>query len=869
MRALQLYYTSCKKGLSGSAGFQVRTCTPGIQPDEQREIVSQSGYHPPKNANPTPTREEIQRDFPRAFRFYVLKSNRWAITMSSYMTRDYSGRRGNLFAHTLMSEEEQPPMWPIDYYEWEGWNTFLPPEEDTDEMPPPLESVDVSKIPPAESFSFQELKDFLLEAPDRKPLLATMIRAIFLSPKDSRSIVIRDSHLNGLFWIACLQKAFPLACVTSLPFSAYQYGSRNCALINATTKGTDFLFNETEKKFQFYMFDLTTGLHSEVPEKKEDYAENIAEWMATVPQRLSTFHEFMTIFHDYSLDDTLLLGSIKLFSIAIDKAPVLTDEELSHAIDFGIRFVSSDGRERMIKLLDTAIEKLGHQIKLQDFERIIQFLAEATAATGKAEHQEITFKSWIRMFEQFLSEKQYDAMSLVLSARHSIGSNLDAFREELAELFLRPEFVGCLQAGVQKAPGNVLQIIYEETFDSLHVLGKVPLWTQNEVTALVKGMLSSPDELLTKLKHLFQAVEGEAETLSEICKMAALNIIDDTKSPSEKQTTTGRVLAHTLKDKRPDFATAVRKNLEDSKEYNILFGEWLQLLESQPDKHGTYDTYSRYVSKQFPQYWKSYEEQILSSYFNALPRPEQMECVSTWIKGEKLLKFPHQFACDCLQMANLSLSLDIKGKHPNKMAFQIEALSKKRGFSLQPNRPLLCKLMLRAQSENIVINEIPADRLSESLADLNEADYDLFLSSFLEPTLKKAKTSDQQEKVIEAVFIHKYAVTFRDNYLTLVKRWKLKDEWRHARDALLFWLRNLDAEEDLASAMLWEDLLPVFVKGFRKIDKTKLPEIDPFIRNDQKIGQRGLEAWNRFHKEVTERKRGKFFGLKLFGSKKQ
>src|SRR3954466_817292 len=206
MKALQLHYTSCRRGQSGNAGFQTRSFTPGIRADEQREIERRGVYRPPRDARPDPSREEIAQNFPRALRFYPLESGRHAVTRASYVGRDYSGRWGNFFSHTLVLENGQlPVLWPVDLYEWQGWRDGLSPEEDNEEVPGPIPEVDLDALSPAESFKLEELCAFLREEPGRTELLARMGRAVLLGRTSSRALVVRDTPLNGLYWIACLQ----------------------------------------------------------------------------------------------------------------------------------------------------------------------------------------------------------------------------------------------------------------------------------------------------------------------------------------------------------------------------------------------------------------------------------------------------------------------------------------------------------------------------------------------------------------------------------------------------------------------------------------------------------------------------------------
>src|SRR5215208_5626643 len=294
MKALQLHYTSCRRGQSGSAGFQTRAASAGIRPEEQREIERHGVYRPPRDTRPEPSREEILRDFPRALRSYPLESGRHAVTRSCYVGRDYSGRWGNFFAHTLVLDNGQPAsFWPIDLYEWPGWKEGLAAEEDTEEISGPVPTVDLGDLSPADSFGLEDLSDFLREQPGRTELLARMGRAVLLGRESSRALVVRDTPLNGLYWIACLQKLFPAPHAAVLSSSTYQDDPRGCMAINATTGDTDFTFDDAERRFRFFEFDLAAGVHSEIPDAADDYPVVAARWMATDPGRLARLYAFL------------------------------------------------------------------------------------------------------------------------------------------------------------------------------------------------------------------------------------------------------------------------------------------------------------------------------------------------------------------------------------------------------------------------------------------------------------------------------------------------------------------------------------------------------------------------------------------------
>lgn len=359
MKALQLHYTSCRKGRSGHAGFQTRSLTPGIELAEQQEIERRGNYTPPRDAPPEPTREEIAGAFPRALRYYLLGSGRFALTLSCYQGQDYTRRFGNFFAHTLVGAGRTPPCWPIDYYEWEGWKDHLPVEEDTEEPPPLLPAVDLLAIPPAGAFALPELQIFLTEVAGRREALGAILRAILAHASAGRPVVIRDTFLNGLFWVACAQKAFARSCVGELSFSTYQHHARDCARINVTVGDTDLARDEADRRFRYFVFDFTSGQHSEVPALGGEYAGPVVRWMAEAPERLEAFHAFVDSLPGPPPLHAELRWAVLLFQVDVGEAASLTTDELRGLFEFATPCRAAPGvRNRVLGLLARAVALL-------------------------------------------------------------------------------------------------------------------------------------------------------------------------------------------------------------------------------------------------------------------------------------------------------------------------------------------------------------------------------------------------------------------------------------------------------------------------------------------------------------------------------
>ena len=113
MKVLQLIYTSCKKGMSGDAGFGTYSMSEGISNEEKREIEGIVAYEQTQEAKkikkPTESQIENPELFPVSFIFFRLNSGRFCIAQSKYIGLDYSDRYGNFFAHVAKQPAQASP----------------------------------------------------------------------------------------------------------------------------------------------------------------------------------------------------------------------------------------------------------------------------------------------------------------------------------------------------------------------------------------------------------------------------------------------------------------------------------------------------------------------------------------------------------------------------------------------------------------------------------------------------------------------------------------------------------------------------------------------------------------------------------------
>lgn len=855
MKALQLHYTSCRHGSSGSAGFQVRSATPGITPDEQREIERRCLYRPPRDAAPEPSQEEIERDFPRALRYYSLQSGRRALTRSSYTGRDYSGRWGNFFAHTLVLEEGvQPQRWPIDYYEWPHWKEGLAPGEDGDTAPPPLAGVDLASVAPAESFQLAELAEFLNEVPERRELLPRMGRALLLGRGDSRALVVRDTPVNNLFWIASLQKLFPPRHAANLSFSTYQEDPRDSAALNATSGQTGFTFSDTERRYQFYMFDLTTGVHSEVPAASADYPAMTARWLADNPNVLERFFAFMEWFRHDEVEEELL-AALHLFELSRGQFFSLAGEQVSAMLRFATRWSTGVGKVELLEAVARGVDG-GATERPADFVEVIRFLGDGARASSEPRHRALAFGAWLRLLDDAVVGRGQG----LEEARHSGRELAQAFSPhaaELAGLLLAAERWSRWQPRLLSLPAEITTYLLQLTWRSLEEVGRLPPWEQAEVQTLMHAVLGRPGDTDRLVQVILAALPLTDEGLAAMSRVAAAAMQD--AEPRSARLAVGRALGRVLAGAPPEVAAATRRHLDDEEGWDLLFGEWLELCGAAADLGATFKSYQQTVLAALPGYSGHRRSWVSSSILEHLSEKQALALVREWLQAGEVASFPPQLAQRCLDLANRHIGLDPDSAEDEELASLVAKEAARRQLVLRPDRPLLRRLLSRA-SEPALLTTSEIAALAPALDGIDARSYKAFLADFLEAALAQAGHRGEHSRLLEAIYRPEHTPAFHEAYRQFFRRTP-KGRWPSSlQAALMFWI-GFDASEPEVAALtaLEAGACDELARALRRLPERRYQEIRGRMR---RLGPAESERWQRIQEAVATADRGVFARLK-------
>ncbi len=767
LTAYQHQYTSCRKGRGAGSGFQTRTSSEDLTFEDRTEVERRGVYTPPRGVSAEPTDDEIDQEFPRAFRYWTLGSNYWALAYSCYSGRDYSRRWGNYFVHTLVGiPGEQLNIWPIDLYEWSGWKRRLEPGEDTEDVPASLPSVNVNAIAPAASFTYEELSEFLKENSDRTNRLRLMIMAMCQFRQTSRALVIRDTFLNGLFWVACLQKALPLEYARGISFSTYQYDDRQCAAINITTEGTDFTFDEIQREYQFFMFDYLHGQNSQIAKDSIDYAETVSSWMTTDPKTLAEFHEFAAHFRGGEVGPELD-ALVHAFQLSRGVKITLGSGQRSELLMFIDQRSTVAGRNEVLPAVASLAASLPSGATAEEYSALIRVLSRSAALNNSTEYRQLAFGVWCDFYDEIGFYIGSEPASARASYREMM-QHLQAFEKDAAEAFVSTEHLHKLLQRLEKQPAQTIEAVLRDFCGFLKRLGRLPLLEQLEVRSIVNLIVDSRDNRCASIAKVLGVLSDSPNEIVEACQYLAKGIAQKREHES-KSHVVGRALHRVLSDKPEQYCRMVRNQLDELRAFEILHGEWLEVSNHKSDKLDTYYDYFNSIMIPLPNYKKKYGSVIAEEAVRSTTAKRRLDQSVRWLQQPGLDWSTDGFLKQCVKWVSEGILLDRELSAPVPFA-QLSMWADKLGVQLAPNTPALAEAVKISRSVNWttefdkVLKRMPGD-----LQHITDSNYNRFLSLFLPEALLLAdNSSDRHRAVISSAYLDNFDNTFGSLYLSFL-----------------------------------------------------------------------------------------------------
>lgn len=385
MTVQQLFYTSCKKGLSFGMGFQTYSMSKGITEEERKEIEGYCVYIPPDNLPTQPSDKEIDELFPIAFSSFRLKTGKYCISSAKYVGKDYSGRYGNYFCHVLVSDKPWP-FYPIELYGSITFRTGLTPEEENIseiQYLPELEEIHLGN-----SICFDSIGNFLKRTDvgkRSKDFIELMKSAIELN-KTEKKIIFCDYKGNTAYWIGAVQMSLPRKLAQQFSFTTYCYNPDDASymICAADREGSKFNFRDIQKSYKYNVFDFINGQSSDLTYNSSFIKR--AEVGYTVSKE--TFLPFICFLDqfEYNVLDENIDNCVCLYNMVNRGVEKSTIEDVKRAVSFAVNYKSIQAYRQLFQQLDHNLEKISTQVDVELAEMITKFLFMVGRETNDSEH---------------------------------------------------------------------------------------------------------------------------------------------------------------------------------------------------------------------------------------------------------------------------------------------------------------------------------------------------------------------------------------------------------------------------------------------------------------------------------------------------
>jgi GTPase-associated protein 1, N-terminal domain type 2/GTPase-associated protein 1, middle domain len=207
----QLYYTSCEHGRDGIYGFQVNAATPGLPKALEDAAVSASSYEPSaellgRTPEPEPAEHPVALGYQRVGEGVV-------VHRSVYAGRDFTGRRGNYFAHalTLDHPRELAGLLPVDL-----WHSGVWAEHPVDHPALP----ELAALPPGSGVGADEVRRLVAREPDRFEVLLSAVQ-VALAADHGRVVARTSGDDSAALWVAAVTRSLPPAAALDATFTTW------------------------------------------------------------------------------------------------------------------------------------------------------------------------------------------------------------------------------------------------------------------------------------------------------------------------------------------------------------------------------------------------------------------------------------------------------------------------------------------------------------------------------------------------------------------------------------------------------------------------------------------------------------------------
>lgn len=315
MRAEQVIYTSCKKGIkSDTSGFQIYSYSECVEQwiGHENHIGVMMSYQPPGGDRPPlPTIEQAQTLFPKRWCYNQLAGpdKLGGLFLNSYIGRDYpegSQRAGNFLSHGAVFPLAELDDYPCRYIGSPSLKSWIDPENfRRDGQPAPL--APLNPLEHSQTNSLEAVQSFLSD--ENTALVYSQMLACLLggNARGGGRIIIKDGEERFVLWLTALQMALPLRLGAKIAFSTYEYDPFSAqALVVRAVDDTAYSPTMSANSADA-VFDFENGIFPDITfDQGDDFCDFVINAFAFSPESLKAFHDYLDTTSYNDVDERIL-----------------------------------------------------------------------------------------------------------------------------------------------------------------------------------------------------------------------------------------------------------------------------------------------------------------------------------------------------------------------------------------------------------------------------------------------------------------------------------------------------------------------------------------------------------------------------------
>lgn len=855
----QMYYTSCKLGLSGAAGFQTKAKSSGLDTDQQQLIERLGLYKPPRNLSDEPSRDEISEKFPVLYKNYTLESGQVVILKSEYVGKDYSNRWGNYFSHGLFFNSLPDDVWPVDIYEWTGFKKDITAKEN-DSKSTKLPIIQITKI--SNAFPLSDLQEFINEDNLNIQILPKIIQAVFLKSLTSRNIVIKvDLESDAMYWVACIQKCFPVSLQKHLNSSTYQFDPRTCMDINATFGDTDFLLSKTERDYQFYVFDFSSNKFTQIDQANE-YAKTVAAWISSEPTKLVRFFQICKYFNIKDIDDDLILV-LSLFKVSIGENEFRSEEELLSALHFIQNNIKLQYSEYVAKIVHNIINNSNSKLSFNVLSHIATFYVSASKVNTKYinDYFEVLPKL---LFSWLVDDSKEN--NLLIELKDNAREIIPSFDKKYAECLLSEKNISYLITISSKISIRKLGYLVNELISAKSIL--INTGNENKYAILIwdfiKPVIISMSPQLDDLDWLLSTSLNNPDALKNVLS-TVINIIRDNKQEDyyDAGESVARYLNNLFKTKEVSYRYKILSSLATKTSLHpVIQAEWKLYFDTCKDKISCFSDYYDSFLINSGKYLTNNNEIFIREVWKQLI-PKEKQGLSIYLIDNCIDVVPRDMFAEILFSASSTIPLaDVESFD---LYDQLCGFRDKNNISITPDRLYLRQVIEdQAYSNDIDSSlETTLNKVSDHLDKADESLYREFLNEFLPDALHDRTNQSEHDAILRKLYFKDKSEYFLDAYSSIFKS-------RGARGKQLdlvvisYWLgENISSDKYNQYHSIKAKIFDLLRERFFDLDDRQQTILARQIKDKHIIHETQIDDWKNIQKPLNKGAKTKSF-LKNF-----